>query len=84
MRLRIACPRKAPKNLRLFVLRNADAMVADREERLMLLIIDTDGHFDGSALWTILDGIAYEVAEHLFHAPGGGMDHEMRERCHER
>src|SRR5436189_6193694 len=84
VRLRIARPRKAPEHLRLFVRRNADALIPDREERLVRLMLGANGHLNRSPLWTVLDGIADEVAEHLLHAPGVGVDHEMRKRCHER
>ena len=84
VRLRIARPRKAPEHLRLVVWRNADALVSDEEERLVRLMLSANGHLDSSPLWTVLDGIADKVAEDLLHAPGVGVNHEMRKRCHER
>ncbi len=49
---------KAAEDVCLLLRRNADPVIADTEERLMCLVIFTNGHLNGATFWTVLDGIA--------------------------
>ena len=73
---RILCPYKTPKNMGLLSNRNANASIANGNERSVWLDFFTDGQFDGPSLRAVLDGIAQQVGEHLLDALTVDLHHE--------
>ncbi len=79
---RILCPHKTPKNTGLLQGGNANAPIANGEERgVVWLDLFTDGQLDWSSVWAVLDGIAHQIGKHLFDALTVDLHHEGGVLC---
>src|SRR5947209_10212349 len=69
MSTRIIRPLEAAEDACLLICRNADACISNAQECRLRLSVFLQGDLNCSTCWTVLDGVAEEVGEHLFHAP---------------
>src|SRR5436305_589616 len=77
-------PLEAAEDACLLLYWNAYACISDAQECRLRLSVFLQGDLDGSTCWTVLDGVAEEVGEHLFHAPWIDIDDEVFRRGEQR
>src|SRR6266567_9399555 len=80
----IACTRKLTEDARLVLFGDAYSTVTDAHAGLLCVTCFIDSHLDWPTFWTVPDGIAEQVGEHLLDAHRVRVHHQGGQRGHDR